>query len=54
MQTSVVFNFSSPLAVVLFLFVSLSDGMKAQTMNLLHWSSEISLGGESRKKKKKA
>lgn len=36
---------------------SLSDGMKAQTKNLLHWSSEISLGerfsgvggGESKK-----
>lgn len=27
--------------------------MKAQTKNLLHWSSEISLGGEIRVKKKK-
>lgn len=45
-KTSVVFNF--PVHWPLF---SLSDGMKAQTKNLLHWSSEISLGGEKSKKK---
>lgn len=40
-KTSVVFNF--PVHWPSFFF-SLSDGMKAQTKNLLHWSSEISLG----------
>lgn len=48
-KTSVVFNFP-----VHWPSFSLSDGMKAQTKNLLHWSSEISLGlGKKKKKKKK-
>lgn len=46
-KTSVVFNFP-----VHWPSFSLSDGMKAQTKNLLHWSSEISLGGEKKKSKK--
>lgn len=48
----VVFNFPVHWPSVFFFF-PLSDGMKAQTKNLLHWSSEISLGGEKSKKKKK-
>lgn len=45
-KTSVVFNFP-----VHWPSFSLSDGVKAQTKNLLHWSSEISLGGKKEKKK---
>jgi len=44
-KTSVVFNFP-----VHWPSFSLSDGMKAQTKNLLHWSSVISLGREKKKK----
>lgn len=40
-KTSVVLHFK-----VHWLVFSLSDGMKAQTENLLHWSAEISVGGE--------
>lgn len=47
-KTSVVFSF--PVHWPLF---SLSDGMKAQSKNLLHWSSEISLSGKTRGKRKK-